>query len=65
MLNRLALLTLLICSSAIPKQTQPNYQTRTIQSIGKECNPSRAGIVLDDIINKNPEEARLKAPCNN
>lgn len=38
MLNRLAFLTLLIGSSAIPMQTQPNYHNRTVQSVEiKNC----------------------------
>lgn len=66
MLNRLAFLTLLIGSAAIPMQTQPNYQSRTVQSIElKNCHTENEKLDLEESLIGISKSNQSKVHCNN
>ncbi len=66
MLKRLALLTMLIGSSAIPMQTQPNYQSRTVQSFEiKDCHTENEKIDLEESLIGVKKSNQSKIHCNN
>lgn len=68
MLNRLVIFTFLIFSSvAIPKQTETNYQTRTIQSIDFEkCSDEHDKMVIaEDMLSVTKENKTINSGCKN